>query len=379
MAEIRIVGTAHVLRESVEEVERVIEEFKPDAVAVELCLRRYEAIRGNVQDVSLSEILKSGNVSLALLQIILSYFQRRIGEESGVRPGEEMIKAVEKAKEIGADVLLIDRDIGITFQRLWQKMSLFEKLKFFWSVVKSFFSKEEVEDVLGNVDYLVEEFRKLSPNAGKVLIDERDAYMAYNLLKASERYERIVAVVGAGHRKGLEYYLRNPEKIPKLDELLEVKESRLKFSKVFGWTISLLILGTFFYITTKLGSGLALKAFLYWFLINGLLSALGATLALAHPLSILSAFLTAWLTSINPLIAAGWVSGYVELKVRKPSVEDVLKLLKAKSLGELWRNRAFRVLLVASLTNVGSMIGTIYGFYVVWQMTGIDLRQILRP
>jgi len=379
VAEVYIVGTAHVLRESVEEVCRIIEEVKPDAVAVELCPRRYNALINNVQSLSLSDVLKGGNVSLALLQIVLAYFQRKIGEETGVKPGEEMLTAIEKAKEIGADVLLIDRDVGITFQRLWQKMSFFEKLKFGWNILKGIFSKEDVEDVIGNVDSLIEEFRKVSPKAGEVLIDERDAYMAYNLLKASENYNKIVAVVGAGHKKGIEGYLKNPEKLPPIEKLLEVKKSKFGVSKAFGWILSALIVGTFAYILTKLGSEMAFKAFMYWFFINGTLSALGATLALAHPLSILVAFLCAWLTSINPLIAAGWVSGYVELKMRKPSVDDLISLSNASSLKDLWKNKAFRVLLVAALTNIGSMIGTIYGAYVVLQMTGIDIRKLLIP
>ncbi|ADB57442.1 TraB/GumN family protein [Archaeoglobus profundus] len=379
MAEVYIVGTAHVLRESVEKVHKVIEEVNPDAVAVELCPRRYNALINNVQSISLSDVLKSGNISLALLQIVLAYFQRKIGEETGVRPGEEMLTAIKKARELGADVLLIDRDIGITFQRLWQKMSFFEKLKFGWNILKGLFSKEDVEDVASNVDSLIEEFRKISPKAGEVLIDERDAYMAYNIIRVSERYNKIVVVVGAGHKKGIEGYLKNPEKLPPIEKLLEVKKGKFSLSKAFGWILSALIVGTFAYILTKLGSEMALKAFMYWFLINGTLSALGATLALAHPLSILAAFLCAWLTSINPLVAAGWVSGYVELKMRKPSVDDLISLSNASSLKDLWRNKAFRVLLVAALTNIGSIIGTIYGAYVVLQMTGIDIRKLLIP
>ncbi len=379
MAEIHVVGTAHVLKESVEVVERVIEDVKPDAVAVELCPKRLQALMGESPNVSLSEILKSGNVFLALLQVILSFIQKKIGEETGVKPGEEMLTAIRKAREIGADVILIDRDIGITFNRLWQRMSLLEKLKLFWHIFKGFFTKDDVENVLSNVDELVEEFRKVSPKASEVLIDERDAYMAYNVLKASERYDRIVVVVGAGHKSGLESYLRNPNKIPPIESLLEVRRGRISASKVFGFFLSALVVCSFAYILTKLGTGLALKAFLYWFLINGVFSALGATLALAHPLSILSAFLCAWLTSINPLIAAGWIAGYVELKVRKPKIDDLVELIKAESFRELFKNKAFRVLLVTALTNLGSMIGTIYGAYVILKMTGIDVRHILIP
>lgn len=334
---------------------------------------------GKKPSISLTEIVKSGNVSLAMLQIILSLLQKKIGEETGVKPGEEMLTAVKKANKIGADVILIDRDIGITFNRLWHKMSILEKLKLFWHIFKGLFNEEKVEDVLSNIDSLIEEFRRVSPRASEVLIDERDAYMAYNILKAGERYGKIVAVVGAGHKRGIEYYLKNPHKIPPVESLLEVKKSRFSLSKIFGIFISILVITSFVYILMKLGSELALKAFIYWFLINGVLSALGATLALAHPLSIISAFLCAWLTSINPLIAAGWIAGYVELKMRKPNADDLIELTKAEKFRDLLKNRAFRVLLVTALTNVGSMIGTIYGAYIILQMTGIDVRNILIP
>ncbi len=380
MVEVHIVGTAHVLRESVDRVCKVIEDVKPDAVAVELCPKRLHALMAKEPSISLSDVIKSGNVSLAILQIILSFLQRKIGEKTGVRPGEEMLAAIRKAKEIGADVILIDRDIGITFNRLWYNISIIEKLKLFWQIFKSLFSKEdEVENILSNVDKLVEEFRKIGPKASKILIDERDAYMAYNILKASEKYEKIVVVVGAGHRKGIERYLKNPKEIPQIEKLLETKKGRFSLSKAFNIFISSLILISFAYILTKFGSGLALNAFIYWFLINGVLSALGATLALAHPLSIISAFLCAWLTSLNPLIAAGWIAGYVEMKVRKPSIDDLIEMAKAESIRDLFKNRAFRVLLVTALTNVGSIIGTVYGAYIILQMTGIDIKNILIP
>ena len=374
MVDIHIIGTAHVSRESVEQVCKIIEEVKPDAVAVELCQKRFNALIKGIQEFSITDALK-GNVLLSLLQIVLAYYQRKIGREMGVKPGEEMITAINKAKEIGADVLLIDRDIGITFQRLWQKMSIFEKLRLLWNLL--FFEKDDVKNILESVDSLIDEFRRIAPKASEVLIDERDAFMAYNIIKASERYDKIVVVVGAGHKEGIERYLKDSENIPPIKDLLEVKKSKLSFSKIFGCFVTLLVVLTFAYILTKLGSEIAFKAFIYWFLINGILSALGASIALAHPLSILTAFLCAWLTSINPLIAAGWVSGYVELKMRKPNAEDLVKIFEAESFKDLFKNKAFRVLLVTALTNVGSMIGTFYGAYIILKMTGIDVKVLI--
>ncbi len=380
-----IIGTAHVSPKSIEEVERLIEEERPDAVAVELCPRRYNALVHGVRDeVPVTEIIKKGNVFLIIFQLMLSYFQRKIGEEYGVKPGAEMLAAISKAREVGADVLLIDRDVGITFSRFWHKLSFFEKLKLIWHLLKSTFSGEEIdvdemleEDVL---DLLVREFRKISPTAARVLIDERDQYMAANLINALSRYNKVVAVVGAGHRRGIEEALRQFEGksggVINLRELEEVPKGRNLF-KLVTVAITAVLLATFVLIALSLNTEVLFKAFLFWFLINGTLSAIGAALAGGHPLSILAAFLFAWLTSLNPLIAAGWVSGLVEAWIRKPTSEDFSKLMEADSFREMMQNRFFRVIFVAALTNVGSMIGTFYGGWFIITRFGVDIAKVV--
>jgi len=377
-----IVGTAHVSKKSVEEVRELIEKERPDAVAVELCPRRYHAlVHGQREEISIANVIKSGNVFMLIFQLILAYFQRRVGEETGVKPGSEMLTAIEKAREVGADVILIDRDIGVTFKRFWQKLSFFEKMRLIVHLIKSSFSGEDIEvdemleeDVL---DMLVREFRKISPNAAKVLIDERDIYMAANLLNALSRYNKIVAVVGAGHRKGIENALLKLKNSPvDLRELEEVKRGR-NYLKIFMGAFTALIIATFILIATSLNAEVLIRAFIYWFLINGILSAIGAAIARGHPLSIITAFLCAWMTSLNPMIAAGWVSGLVEAWIRKPTVEDFSKLVEADSFREMLRNRFFRVLLVAALTNVGSMIGTIYGGWYILTTFGVDVAKVV--
>ncbi len=381
--EIVLVGTAHVSKKSIEDVRRIIEEVKPQAVAVELCYKRFLTLtRSKPQEISVIDIIKRGEVAPVLFQMLLSYIQRKIGEEYGVRPGTEMLAAIEKAKEIGADILLIDRDITITFKRFWNSLSVFEKIKIFFHMLKGLFGDEEVdvdemlkEDIL---ERLVKEFRDIAPSAAKVLIDERDAYMAARLIEASQRYERIVAVVGAGHKKGIERYLKNPELIPDIRELEKVEERRFNIFKVASLAIFTFVILTFIAVLATMNSEIILKAFLYWFLINGILSAIGALMAGAHPLSALAAFLSAWLTSLNPMIAAGWVSGIVEAKIRKPTSKDLEDLTKAESFRDLMRNRVFRILLVAALTNVGSMVGTIYGAYMIVQLTGINIPDVVK-
>lgn len=368
-----IVGTAHILQKSVEEVRTVIENEKPEAVAVELCLARYRALMGERDEIAVTEILKRGDFFLILIQLLLGYFQRKIGEEMNTKPGAEMLEAIKKAREINADVLLIDRDITITFKRLWQQMSLLEKLKFLYYLFRGSLVKEvEVEDILKEdiIDLLVREFRKISPKAAKVLIDERDEFMAYNLLRAMEKYNKVVAVVGAGHKKGIMEAIQRGVKDPA--KLVEVRQG--KALKWVGIAVVAVILG-FFLATALFAAELLSKVFLYWFLINGILAASGAILARAHPFSVISAFLCAWLTSLNPFLAAGWISGAVEAWIRKPTMKDVEDVFRANSLRDMLNNRFFRVILVAALTNLGSTIGTIYGGYYILTHFGIDVAR----
>jgi pheromone shutdown-related protein TraB len=380
---ITILGTAHVSPKSIRDVEAAIEKERPQAVAVELCYRRYlTLVEGKHQDVPITEAIKKGETHLLLFQLLLAYIQKKIGEEYGIKPGDDMLAAIKKAKEIDADVILIDRDIAVTLKRFWNSLSFVEKLKLVFHLVKGLFSKKEIDvnDVLEEdvLKLLVREFRKVAPSAARVLIDERDAYMATNLLKALHKYDNIVAVVGAGHKKGIEDYLLNPAKIPDQKKLEEVRESRINPFKVFSYVVIAAIILVFVSLFSTLSSEIIFRAFLYWFLINGILASTGAIIARAHPLSTLSAFFSAWLTSLNPAIAAGWVSGVVEAWMRKPTARDLQNVSKAKNLKELLNNKFFKVLLVAALTNVGSMIGTFIGLYFVIQVMVVDIVSLLK-
>jgi len=376
-----IVGTAHVSPKSIEEVVETIEKERPQAVAVELCVQRYLALKGEKQNIPVLDIIKKGEAHLILFQLLLSYFQRKIGEEYGVKPGEEMLAAITKAEETGAEVLLIDRDIAITFRRFWNSLSIIEKLKIGYNLIKGFFSREDVdvdEMLKENIlDAMVKEFRDIAPSAARSLIDERDAFMATNILAALKKYNSIVVVVGAGHKKGIQRYLSNPELIPPVEELTEIKKGT-NYLKIIGYAIFALVILIFAAILSTLNTVLILKAFVIWFIINGILAATGAAIAGGHPYSIIAAFCSAWLTSLNPAMAAGWVSGVVEAWKRNPTTRDIEELSKADSFSHLIKNRVFRILLVAALTNLGSMIGTFVGLYYVMQATGVNIMEVLR-
>jgi len=385
--EIVIVGTAHVSEKSVQEVVGKIEQLRPDIVAVELCLARYRAITGQEEEreIKISELLSGGKLYLLLVQWFLAYIQRKMGEEMGVKPGSEMLAAIEAAKKSGARVALVDRDISITIQRFWSAMSLLDKARLVWSLLPAAFGRggdEEIDiDTITQddiVSQMISEFRKISPGAANVLVDERDAFLARNLFLLSKQ-GRVLAVVGAGHREGITRHLEHPEKIPAMQELNEKPGRKITLVKVLGVVFSLLILATVaLVLITAQSSQSMLEALLIWFVFTGGLSALGVLLARGHPLSALTALMVAWMTTLNPFVAAGWFAGMVEAWKIKPTVTDLKSLASADSFSQMLENRLFKVIWVAALSNLGAMAGTFAGIYLIWKTMGLDIEALLQ-
>ena len=383
--EIAIIGTAHVSEKSALEVASKIEEIRPDIVAVELCLSRYKALTGqdDKSEIKISELLSGGKLYVFLVQLLLAYMQQKIGQEMGVKPGSEMLAAIKAAQMTGARVALVDRDVGITIQRFWSAMGFFDKLRLIGSLIQGAFAGEEEEidiDTITQddvVSQLIGEFRKISPGAATVLVDERDAFLARNLLSLSKQ-GRVLAVVGAGHREGIEKHLKNPEAIPAIESLNVKTKKKITFTKVFGALITLVILVMIaLVVITAQSSERLFLAFAMWFLITGSLSALGTILARGHPLSVLTAFAIAWMTTLNPFLAAGWFAGMVEAWKIKPTVSDLKELPKAEGFRQMMDNRLFKVLMVASLANIGATAGTFIGITVIWKvMELIDPRAL---
>jgi pheromone shutdown-related protein TraB len=380
--EIIIVGTAHVSEKSVQEVVGKIEEMRPDIVAVELCPARYRALIGQEEEkeIKISELLSGGKLFLFLVQLFLAYMQRKIGEEMGVKPGSEMLAAIEAAKRTGARVALVDRDIGITIQRFWSAMGFIDKIRLVGSLIPAAFGwgdEEEIdidsitqEDI---VSQMISEFRKISPGAANVLVDERDAFLARNLFLLSKQ-GRVLAVVGAGHREGILKHLEHPEDIPALEGLNEKPGKKITFVKIFGAVVSLLILATIaLVLITAQSSEIIFQACVIWFVVTGGLSALGVVLARGHPLSALTALMVAWMTTLNPFVAAGWFAGMVEAWKLKPTVSDLKKLGATDSFEQMMDNRLFKVILVAALSNLGAMAGTFVGIYLIWAWLGLHI------
>jgi pheromone shutdown-related protein TraB len=384
--EIVIVGTAHVSEKSVQEVVRKIEETRPDIVAVELCLPRYRAITGQEEEreIKISELLSGGKLYLLLVQWFLAYIQRKIGEDMGVKPGSEMLAAIEAARRIGARVALVDRDIGITIQRFWSAMGVLDKIRLVWSLLPAAigWGDEEIDiDSITQADIvsqMISEFRKISPGAANVLVDERDAFLARNLFLLSKQ-GRVLAVVGAGHREGITRHLEHPERIPALEGLNKKPGKKITFAKVIGVAFSLLILATIaLVLITAQSSEKIFQALVIWFVFTGGLSALGVVIARGHPLSALTALMVAWMTTLNPFVAAGWFAGMVEAWKIKPTVSDLKNLASADSFKQMLDNRLFKVIWVAALSNLGAMAGTFVGIYLIWRTLGLDIETLLQ-
>ena len=385
--EVIIVGTAHVSEKSVQEVIKAIEETRPDIVAVELCPARYRAITGQEEEkeIKISELLSGSKLYFFLVQMFLAYIQKKIGDEMGVKPGSEMLAAIESAKKIGARVALVDRDIGITIQRFWSAMGFLDKVRLIWSLIPAAFGWGEEEIDIDSitqddiVSQMISEFRKISPGAANVLVDERDAYIARNLFQLSKE-GRVLAVVGAGHKEGISNHLAHPENIPQIEELKRKPAKKITVARVFGAGVTLLILVTIGLVLVNAQSSQnILLAFSIWFIVTGGLSALGVLIAGGHPLSALTALMVAWMTTLNPFVAAGWFAGMVEAWKLKPTVSDLKALAQTGNFDQMRKNKLFKVILVAALANLGAMAGTFLGIYIIWQKMGlINPSELLR-
>jgi pheromone shutdown-related protein TraB len=379
MSRIILVGTAHVSDKSVIEVNEVIDREKPDIVAVELCKGRYNALKGKeeIKEINIKDLLSGNKFYYFLMHWLLAYVQKKFGKEHGVKPGAEMLSAIEKAEKTNAHIALIDRDIQITLARFWNKMSFFEKLKLFGSLISGMFSGTEDidmdkitdEDV---VSQLVSELRKIAPTAASVLLDERNAIMAKNLLDLS-REGKVVAVVGAGHREGIQKYLDAPESIPPIEELMVIPKKRFSWIKAAAIGLSIIVIGLLaLFVYSGTVSLLTLLAMLLiLFITKGILSAVGVILARGHSISVLTAFSLAWSGFLHPWLPVGWLAGIVEAHYRPPMTEDFKNIMKTESIKELMQNRLFRILLVAGLANFGSMLGTLVAIPIMVHYLGI--------
>ncbi|MEC9351302.1 MAG: TraB/GumN family protein [Candidatus Thermoplasmatota archaeon] len=360
---LRIIGTAHISSASVALVREQIEEWRPDLVAVELCKSRLRSLQqpDDLDNDDLLKIISEGRSTMILLQSALAAQQRRMGVETGEKPGAELLAAIEVADEKGVEHALIDRDVVITLRRAWRKMGLREK----WRVLNTLLWEDDdeefdLDDLLEDSDMLttlLEEARDAAPRAGEVLIDERDVFLAGRIQQVRGK-GKVLAVVGAGHINGIIEHLKQPamETTSRLSELSSEPPKPI-WPKVVMWAIPIFLTSVVGYLVWN-GETEALKDTLwYWTAANAILAGLGVALARGHPLSILVGAIASPITSLNPTLAAGWFAGYTQLKIAAPTGSDATEFLALQDYSVFYRNRVGKVLLVTALGNLGSALG----------------------
>ncbi|MCU7835256.1 MAG: TraB/GumN family protein [gamma proteobacterium symbiont of Taylorina sp.] len=389
---ITVLGTAHVSKASADKVKELLASGQYDGVAIELCPSRYNSMINpdSLAKMDLFQVFKEGKASMVIASLALGAYQQKMADEFGIEPGAEMRMAIEQAKEMKCEIHLIDREIGTTLKRVYSNVPWWKKMGIVGGLLGSVFfnekvSEEEVER-LKEGDILETTFAQFAEEAKELfgpLIDERDQYMAARIeqVVADSDNQSILAVVGAGHLKGIESYLAQDEQIDiiaglhsnaqqKIDQLDALPEKSI-WPKFIPWMIVAILL-TGFAIGFNKSTDLGIQLIIYWVLINGSLSALGAAIAKAHPLTVVGAFFAAPLTSLNPTIGAGMVTAAIELYLRKPNVGDFSDLKKDTThVSGWWKNKVARTLLVFFFSTLGSAIGTyVAGFLIFEKIMG---------
>ncbi|EAT16791.1 TraB/GumN family protein [Desulfuromonas acetoxidans] len=367
--EIILIGTAHISKESVATVTRAIEQEQPDCVCVELDEQRYQTLkdRNRWEKLNILQVVKNGQVPFLMANLALASFQKRMGLQTGVKPGEELAAAAQTAEDHDIRVALVDRNIRVTLLRAWRKTGLWKKMNLVATLFAGMFEKQELDEEelsqlrqTDSLSSMLEEMGELLPAAKTILVDERDAWMTYHILQAAG--EKTVAVVGAAHVPGIKRCLDDPPHDDAIGEMGTIPP-KSALSKAIPWIIPaivalMFIVGFFYGDRSRL-----MDAATAWVLANGALSALGAFIALGHPLTVLSAFIAAPLTSLNPTIGAGFVTALVQAMMAPPTVADMENV--SDDIAQLrgwWCNRVTRVLLVFFLSSIGSTIGTFVAF-----------------
>ncbi len=375
--EIKLIGTAHISRESIEEVKKIITEEKPCLVCVELDSARFNAMtqNDNWEKLNLTKAFKEGKGFLLIANLVLASFQKRLGNELGVKPGEEMKTAVETAEELGISYALCDREVQTTLRRAWAKCGLWSKVKLLAALLASAFSTEklkpeEIENLKNKneLDGMMGELADYLPAVKATLIDERDRYLAAKIWAAAsenksgqtDETKKIAAVVGAGHIQGIKSHLEklfSGEENTDVSELDKIPPPGIA-GKIAGFIIPAAIVAIIAAGFFMVGKDVGLSMLLHWLLWNGSLAALGAAVALAHPLAVLASFVCAPIGTLNPFIGVGLFSGFVQAALLKPRISDLENMTNdAASLKGIYRNRITRALLVFFLSTIGGAVG----------------------
>lgn len=362
--EIILIGTAHVSRLSAEQVKEVIEKEKPDSVCIELDEQRYQSITDNNKwkETDIFKIIKEKKATLLLMNLAISSFQNRMAKQFDIKPGQEMIQGIESAKENGAELVLADRNIQITFSRIWHNLGWLGKSQLLTSVFYSIFSKDTIsEEELENMksqdtlNAVLAEFTESFPRLKTPLIDERDQFLAQKIKEAPGK--KVVAVLGAAHVPGITKEIYKHQDLEKLSTV----PPKSILPKIIGWSLPILLIALVAY-TFIANPTAGWDQAWSWIIWTGTMAAIGAIVALGHPLAVVTAFIVAPITALHPILASGWFSGLVQAYMKRPTIADFERLSEdVFSIKGFWKNKVTRVLLVLVLTNLFGSLGTIIG------------------
>lgn len=367
-----LIGTAHVSQNSVEEVAAIIEQENPDRICIELDQGRMKSKTesSSWENTDIRKVIREGKGFFLLANTALASFQRRLGNQTGTKPGDEILGAASLAKEKGIPLSLCDRDIQTTFRRAWAKSSLWNKCKLLATLISAAFSDEEIspeelEELKKQetLESMLNEVAKELPSVKEVLIDERDRYLATKIYAADG--DRKVAVIGAGHTNGIIRTLEKLEKKEIQDDVSEIESvpKSKGWSKALPYIVPALIVMLLVVGGIMNGWDQGLRTFLYWVLVNASCTFLSTLISAAHPLNILACAVTAPFFALNPVLGVGMLGGILEATFRKPKVKDFEGINDdAMSLKGWYRNRILHALLVFLLSSVGSMLGTFVAF-----------------
>lgn len=373
--EIILVGTAHVSQTSVEEVSSLIESENPDRVCIELDEGRMKSKteKSSWENMDIKKVIKDGKAFFLLANTALSSFQRRMGEQTGTKPGDEILGAASLAKEKGIPLSLCDRDIQTTFKRAWAKSSLWNKCKLIATLLSAAFSKEEItaeelEDLKkqDTLQSMMNEMAKELPTIKEVLIDERDQYLGRSIFETEGKKK--LAVIGAGHTNGVINTiekLSRGESTPSLESLSFIPKGA-PVGKIVSWLIPLLIVAILVYGFVSSGWDQGMRMFLIWIAVNCSCTFIATTASLAHPLNIIACAVTAPLFALHPALGVGMLGGILEATLRKPKVKDFESINDdAMKFSRWYKNRILHALLVFFFSSLGSAFGTLIAFPVL--------------
>lgn len=362
--EIILIATAHVSKESAELVKQVIEEEHPDSICIELDEERYRNMQNPKawEETDIVKVIKTHKVGFLIANLILGSYQKKLAGKLDTPVGGEMLQGIQSAKETGANLVLADRNIQTTFLRIWRKLSLWEKLKLIFSLIFTMdddteISNQDLQNLLKEdmLESLTSEMRKEFPIIGEILISERDQYLANKIKNAPGK--KIVAVLGGAHVPGIKKEIFLEQDM----EAISTVPPKSSISKAVGWIIPVAITGLFVY-AFILNFQTGIQQLSSWVLWTGALAALFTALSLGHPLTILTSFAAAPITTLHPMLACGWFAGLVEATIKKPTVQDVQNVQRdIFSLKGILTNRFLKTILVVTMANIGGTIGTILG------------------